>query len=95
MSREKWNVIKRSKFFYVKTYRRASKALLLSLLINILLSLMAFYVYTHRPQRDFYATNGITEPVKLTPMLSRNYGSEALLPPDPDTDDYNSKAIPK
>ena len=94
MSRVKWNVIKQGKFFYIKTYRRASLELLVSLMLNVLFAMAAFYVYYNQPAREFYATTGITEPTKLTPMLSPNYGSEALLPPDQEYDENNEKVIP-
>ncbi|MCW8451275.1 type IVB secretion system protein IcmM/DotJ [Legionella quinlivanii] len=94
MSRVAWNLIKESKSFYVTTYRRIGTWILIMLGINVLLFIAIAYSRFHQPQPDFYATNGITPPVVLTPMDTPNYSNEALLPPDPVNDD-NEKPIPE
>ena len=94
MSRDAWETIKSAKSFYVTTFRRASKFLVLSMFLNILLGLGIAYFYLHQPKRQYFATNGITLPVELTALNSRNYSSEALLPPDP-VSEIEVKAIPQ
>lgn len=83
MSRETWNLRKQSKRFYVDTYRRASSILFSLMVINLSLGFAIYFTYFNRAERDFYATDGITAPVKLTPMSSPNYTSVALLASDP------------
>ena len=94
MSRETWNTIKRSKFFYVRTYRAAGTLLIVSLALNLLMGLIIYYLYFHQPARDFYATSGITSPIKLNPMDEPNNSETPLLAPDPINDD-TVKVIPQ
>ena len=94
MSRQSWNRIKQSKSFYVVTYRRALKFLLLSMATNVLLCIAIGYIYLNEPARTFYATSGITPPIELTPLATPNYTSQFILPPDP-VDDNEEKAIPQ
>lgn len=86
MSREAWALIKQNKNFNVHIYRRGLFALIVSLGLSCILVLLIFYVYIKEPERDYYATNGITPPIMLQPMLERNLTSTALLPPDPPND---------
>jgi intracellular multiplication protein IcmM len=86
MSREAWFLIKNNKNFNVHMYRRGLSLLVISLLLNSTLGVLMFYEYIKEPVRDYYATSGITPPVKLTAMKAPNYSSQALLEPDPATD---------
>jgi intracellular multiplication protein IcmM len=83
MSRGIWNKVKKSKFFYVKIYRRLLLFIIIFQIINVALFLSICYVYLNRPERVYYATSGITLPIQLTALERPNYSSEALLPPDP------------
>lgn len=94
MSRETWAQIKNDKSFNVHMYRNSMTALIFSLLLSLILGLLIFRIYVKIPERDYYATSGITSPVKLTAMLTPNYSSEALLEPDPPTDD-TPRVIPQ
>ncbi len=94
MSRDTWNLIKSSKRFYVKTYRFTGTVLLVSCLLNIFFSVAIYYTYFDRPAHDFYATNGVTAPVQLTPLDEANYTSVPLLSSNPMTDN-TQKAIPE
>jgi intracellular multiplication protein IcmM len=93
MSRGKWNRIKQSKFFYVRIYRKVSTWLILSLLLNVLLCFSLIYSYLHKPIRTYYATSGITSPIELNALDAPNQTSEALLPPDPISEN-ETKLIP-
>lgn len=94
MSRETWNIIKQSKQFYVKTYRKVGSALFISVSVNLFLAVVVYYLYFNQPDHAFYATSGITAPVLLTAMDSPNYTSTPLLGADPIDEDEN-KAIPQ
>ncbi|MFT4058652.1 MAG: type IVB secretion system protein IcmM/DotJ [Legionella sp.] len=94
MNRESWNLIKSNKNFDVNVYRRGLIVLILSLILNTILGLLLFYIYITVPERDYYATNGVTPPVKLTPMASANMSSTALLAPEPPPDNVE-KMIPQ
>ncbi|KTC85953.1 MULTISPECIES: type IVB secretion system protein IcmM/DotJ [Legionella] len=94
MSRETWNTIINSKSFYVRTYRMGGRTLIISLIINILLGLAIYYLYFHQPERDFYATSGITPPIQLKPMDEPNYSATPLLAPDP-IENNTVKVIPQ
>lgn len=85
MSREKWDLIKRQKNFNVRLFRKGVKLLIFSLVLNFILGILIFYKYLNLPARDYYATNGITPPEQLTPLMAPNYTSSALLDPDPPT----------
>ena len=87
MSRENWLLIKRNKNFNVNIYRSGLVALILSLLMSTIIGLLIFYVYLHLPERDYYATSGVTPPIKLKSMPTPNESSVPLLEPDPPTDD--------
>ncbi|MCP0913194.1 MULTISPECIES: type IVB secretion system protein IcmM/DotJ [Legionella] len=96
MSRETWNLIKNSKGFYINTYRRAGSVLFLSMILNLLLTLAIYYTYFNRSEPDFYASNGITPPVQLTPLDSPNYTSVPLLADDDQESAANiNKTIPQ
>lgn len=93
MSRESWNRIKQSKFFYIRNYRALLTLMLASLVLNVILCLLFFYAYINRPPIDFYATSGIAPPIELTPLDAPNTSDSALLPPDPTDEDIN-RVIP-
>ena len=93
MSRGHWTKIKRSKFFYVRMYRKAIVAIIVSQVCNIIFFLGIVYVHFNQPVRTFYATSGETPPIVLTPLATPNNSAEALLPPDP-IDDEGTKPIP-
>lgn len=94
MSRENWGLIKTHKNFNIHVYRRGITLLLISLSLSALLGLAIFYIYLHEPERDYYATSGITAPVKLTARLAANNTSTPLLESDPINDD-DIKVIPQ
>lgn len=87
MGKAAWNVIRQGKFFYVGLYRKILFLLGISLVLNLLLCVGVYYFYFHQPLPEFYASNGVTQPIKLTPRFSPNYSSEALLPPEPRPDE--------
>ncbi|CAM2828565.1 type IVB secretion system protein IcmM/DotJ [Legionella worsleiensis] len=87
MSRENWLLIQRNKNFNVNIYRSGLVAVICSLLISSILGALIFYFYLNEPERDYYATSGITPPVKLKALLAPNEASVPLLEPDPPTDD--------
>lgn len=94
MSRETWALIKQNKNFNVHVYRRGLLLLILSLILSCTIGLLMFHIYINQPERDFYATSGITPPIKLSPLLAPNASSKALLDPDPPTDDVQ-RVIPQ
>lgn len=83
MSRETWLSIKNSKSFYVSSYRRACTLVIGSLVINLALISGIYYAYFNQPEREYYASNGVTPPMLLSPRDTPNDSSAALLPPDP------------
>lgn len=87
MSRETWALIKENKNFNVNVFRRGLVFLIISLLLSCTFGVWMFYIYVHLPERDYYATSGITPPIEIKSMLAPNASSKALLDPDPPTDD--------
>jgi intracellular multiplication protein IcmM len=94
MSRVSWDVIKRSKGFYINSYRLGLMALIISMLLNCFFGAMIAYIQLTEPERDFYATSGIAPPIQLKALLTPNYSSSPLLPPDPPAENEN-KLIPQ
>lgn len=94
MNRESWGIIKDSKIFNVNVYRRGLTTVIISLGLSCFLGILMFYVYITEPERDYYATNGVAPPVKLTSMATPNTSSKALLDPDPPTE-FEDKVIPQ
>jgi len=94
MGRQTWDITKQSKDFNVLIFRRGTIALILSLILSCVLALFCFYTYIGQPERDYYATNGATPPIQLKGLLAPNASSQAMLPPDPVTDD-RVKVIPQ
>lgn len=82
MSRSAWTLIKNAKHFYVHTYRRAATFLIYSAALNVLLGIGIYYVHMNQPVRNFYASDGVTPPVMLTPLDEPNNTSEPLLASD-------------
>lgn len=93
MSRQLWTRVKESKFFYVRTYRRAASLLIVSSVLNVIFLIWIFVMYITTVERAFYATSGITPPIQLTPMKTPNASSEPLLPNEP-VDATSVKPIP-
>lgn len=94
MSVKAWNLIKRSKEFYVRTYRKTETAIVISVIISVGLIVGIIYTYSIRPEPDYYATFGETPPVPLIAMDAPNYSSQALLADD-SNQDSDVKAIPQ
>lgn len=94
MGHETWDLVKQNKNFYVKLYRRGLLILNTLLILSLLLVWSIFYLKTHEPIPDFYATNGITAPDKLKPLNAPNESSNALLAPDK-TSVEGQKLIPQ
>lgn len=94
MSRLTWDLIKNAKGFYVRTYRAAGTALIISAALNVLLGAGIYYVYFNQTERDYYATSGITPPVELTALDSANNSSTPLLASE-SADNNDTKVIPQ
>ena len=94
MGRSTWAQIKLSKHFNVNVYRRALSVLIFSLLLSVLIIILISYMYLHEPERDYYATSGITPPIKLQSRATPNMTSQPLLGADPPMDD-EQRAIPQ
>jgi len=86
MSRKVWNLIKQSKRFHVRFYRKIGTTLLISVILNIFLGVGICYFYLRLPEPDFYSTYGETPPVLLTAMDEPNYSSTPLLSSDSSQD---------
>ena len=67
-------------------YRRGLMALIISLILSTVLGLLIFRIYVTMPERSYYATSGVTPPIKLKALLAPNSSSVPLLAPDPPTD---------
>ncbi|MDP3561467.1 MAG: type IVB secretion system protein IcmM/DotJ [Legionellaceae bacterium] len=94
MSRRAWDLIKHSKRFYVRSYRKSGSLLLVSIVLNAFLGLAIWYFYNRLPEPDFYATYGETPPVLLTAMEMPNYSSVPLLATSPNQDS-DARTIPQ
>lgn len=94
MSRNTWNLIKEHRNFHVNVYRRSVLALICSLGLSVVLGMLLFYMYIREPEPDYYATSGITPPVRLQSLSAPNESSQALLPPDPSSES-GIKVIPQ
>ncbi|PWY56959.1 phosphoesterase [Legionella qingyii] len=94
MSRETWELIKNSKNFYVISYRRGLITLIISLIVNCIFGVLIAYIHLTEPERDYYATSGISPPIQLQPLLAPNFTANALLPPDPPAESED-KLIPQ
>ncbi len=94
MSREAWALIQQNKNFNVHIFRRGLTALIVSLGLSCIIVLLMFYTYLREPEPDYYATDGITPPIQLQPLLDANNSSTWLLPPDPPNDD-SVRVIPQ
>lgn len=94
MGRAIWHAIRNAKGFYIHLYRKIARWVIVSLCINLFVILVTGYIYFNAKQPDAYATNGITAPIKLTPLNSPNYSDQYLLSPDLQTED-ETRVIPE
>lgn len=94
MGRSVWNTVRKSRGFYIHYYRRMSQWIMVSLLINLLLSLAIYYAFMDESPRSVYATSGIAPPVQLKPLDAPNYTDNYLLEPEPHDED-ESRLIPQ
>ncbi len=76
------------------TFRKTCNALIASITLSVLLSIGIHYVYFIQPDRNYYATSGVTPPVQLTDMDDPNYSAYPLLA-DEQVADTTIKSIPK
>lgn len=82
MSRASWHETMRSKSFDIVYYRRLTRLVVVSFLLNAALCYLAVHLFLSRPEPIYYSTNGATPPVQLTPLDEPNDSSVALLPSD-------------
>jgi intracellular multiplication protein IcmM len=94
MSVKTWNLIKRTRNFYVRTYRSVETVIVISVIINVGLILGITYTYAIQPEPDYYATYGEAAPVPLIAMDAPNYSSQPLLAED-SNQDSDVRAIPQ
>jgi intracellular multiplication protein IcmM len=71
------------KGFYVKGFRVSVSALLVSLVLNLMLSSGIYNRLIRIPEYKFYATDGIAAPILLTPLEAPNKSAKPLLEDDP------------
>ena len=86
MRKIKRNEVIAKKTFYRDNYRRGLKMLFFSLLVTLFLLGSIFYKIDNSPEPDFYATNGISAPLRLKALEQPNEQSRFLLEPDPSDD---------
>ena len=94
MSREVWRLIRSSKGFYVRSFRRVGSILVVSVSVNLVFGLMIFYVYLNRSDPQIYATSGAMPPEALVSMDEPNYTSSPLLADD-QMPDQETKVVPQ
>lgn len=92
MTQTTWDMRKRSKRFYVKTYRRVESMLVFSVILNLSMSGILYYIYFSLPEPNYYATDGIRPPLTLIAMDRPNYSSTPILANDP-IEDVENKAM--
>jgi intracellular multiplication protein IcmM len=63
-------------------------------MLNLILGIGIVYSYLQLPARNYYSTDGITPPARLTPLAQPNYSSTPLLADDQEAES-NQKAIPQ
>jgi len=94
MSREAWALIKQNKNFNVHVFRRGLFVLIISLGVSCFFGIIMFIIYLSEPENDYYATSGVTSPIKLKSMPAPNESSTPLLEADPVSND-GEKVIPQ
>ena len=94
MSKEAWALIKKSKNFNVRIYRRGLSFLIFLLCCNIGTGVLLGFIYINEPENDFYATSGVAPPIQLKAMPEPNKSTQPLLDPDPPTDN-SERVIPQ
>ena len=87
MSRGSLALIRQSKRFYISTFRRGARFLVISAVINFLLIVAIGFAYFSQGEHDFYTTSGVMPPDLLKALDEPNYSSTPLLPNDPENDD--------
>ena len=92
MSRDTWYLKRTSRRFNVSIYRWVGTAILFSLALNVILSLVVSHIYFNRPDYVYYSTNGVTKPMPLHALMAPNQSSVPLLASDPVTDDVPKQA---
>jgi len=73
---------KLNRYFYVSSYRKVTKVLFWSICLNLVLLVLISFVYVNQPNVLYYGSNGITNPIELTPLNKPNYSSKSLLSED-------------
>lgn len=79
MAKCDYEKIKDGKFFYRDSLHRVLNLLILSLTINGGLTYGIYYMVTHKPKIDYYATSGVKAPILLNALNKPNESSTPLL----------------
>ncbi len=93
MSQTARDKIKALKRFYVHTYRTACHLLIFSVVCNVSLAGVLYYIYFSQSERNYYATDGIKPPLALIAMDRPNYSSQPILSTDPVDDDNAQEKV--
>jgi hypothetical protein len=86
MSILRFELAKTERYFYVSSYRKTIRVLLVSIIFNFLLLTLISYIHFNQPRASYYGTNGRMSPVLLSPINQPNTGAQALLADDVATD---------
>ena len=74
---------KKQKNFYSSYFHNTVNVLIFSVFLNLVLIGVVQNKLMHIASTDFYASDGISQPILLTPLSAPNKSSIPLLPDDP------------
>ena len=94
MSQTRWDLIKQTKRFYVKTYRQLETFLIISALANLSMACYMYHVYFNQGEPSFYSTDGVRPPLTLIAMDLPNNSPIPILKSDPIEDATTKVMMP-
>lgn len=93
MRRESVAEKKSKKGFYSRGFRYAVNALVISIVLNLMLSGAIHGRLIHRGDSTYYSTDGVHSPIQLSPLDAPNFSSTPLLPESP-PDEMTMRELP-
>ena len=87
MTIQAMRLAKKTKTFHRNSFRKVINLLIISLGLNCILAFAIYSKFVSLPEPTYYATSGITAPIRLAARDKRNYSSIPLLKSDQGAND--------
>lgn len=71
---------KHKRYFYVTSFRKIGRIIVISMALNVCIILVMAYIFFGQQSPEYYGTNGSSNPIKLNSMEHPNHSKVPKLP---------------